>query len=90
MTNAEVSIVESCRSSGASFRGLVVIAHRNSVRNAVREKRGNRIFQPAQRAPGIAPLDGVSPVVAVLYAVAKLDDISNIACCQIVKHPLRL
>src|SRR5438105_2776830 len=53
VADSKVVIVKICSSSDVSFRRLVVIANRNTVRDAEGQKRGNRIFQCAQRGPGI-------------------------------------
>ena len=87
---AEVLVVERRGTVGVADRRLVVIADAHTKRDAVHELRGGRILERLHRTVGIDPLDRVATVVAILDAVAQLDDSDDIARDPVGDNPTRL
>ncbi len=71
-------------------RALIMIAHAETIRYALRKSGGNGIIQSTDGRVRVVPLRIVSIVVSVLDDVSQSDDKGNVVSNPVVDDPLRL
>src|ERR1017187_3485589 len=92
---AEELVVEGGGAAGIAVGGLVMVADDCAVRDAAGQTRGQRIFEPVEGVGGIEPFTVVvaRPAVvgvAIVYDVAQLSRINDVAYCPVADDPIGL